>query len=160
MGRSLAVVCGPPTGDPSAEARHVFASIQSLQALGRGRLDELSSDAYDVVIVDEFHHAAAPTYQRLLQRLRPKLLVGMTATPERGDGLDIKRWFDGRIAVELRLTDALEQGLLCPFQYFGVADSVDLSQLTWRRGGYDLNQLDKVYTGNNSRVAKVLKALG
>jgi superfamily II DNA or RNA helicase len=146
-------------GERPSEGRHVFASIQSLHALGRAQLDELAPDAYDVVIIDEFHHAAAPTYQRLLEHLRPRLLVGMTATPERSDGLDIKQWFDGHTAVELRLWDALEQGLLCPFQYFGVADSVDLSQLTWSRGGYDLGQLEKVYTGNDARVAKVVKAM-
>ncbi len=146
-------------GEKPKEGRHVFASIQSLQALGRTRLGELSPDAYDVVIVDEFHHAAAPTYQRLLEHLRPKLLVGMTATPERSDGLDIKKWFGGHTAVELRLWDALEQGLLCPFQYFGVADGVDLSRLTWSRGGYETGQLEKVYTGNDARVAKVLKTM-
>lgn len=146
-------------GERPREGRHVFASIQSLQALDRTQLGELSPDAYDVVIVDEFHHAAAPTYKRLLERLRPRLLVGMTATPERGDGLDVKQWFDGHIAVELRLWDALEQGLLCPFQYFGVADDVDLSRLTWSRGGYGPGQLEKVYTGNDARVAKVVKAM-
>ncbi|HLG68833.1 MAG TPA: DEAD/DEAH box helicase family protein, partial [Chloroflexota bacterium] len=147
-------------GERPTEGRHVFASIQSLHALGRSRLDAFTPDAYDVVIVDEFHHAEAPTYQRLLERLQPKVLLGMTATPERSDGLDIKRWFDGHIAVELRLWDALDQGLLCPFQYFGIADDVDLSQLRWSRGGYDRGQLEGLYTGNDARVAKVLKALG
>ena len=146
-------------GERPREGRHVFASIQALTALGRARLDALSPDAYDVVIVDEFHHAEAPTYQRLLDRLQPKILLGMTATPERSDGLDVKRWFGGHVAVDLRLWEALEQGLLCPFQYFGVADGVDLSGLTWSRGGYDLGQLDRLYTGNDARVAKVLKAL-
>jgi superfamily II DNA or RNA helicase len=146
-------------GDRPREGRHVFASIQSLAALGAARLSALAPDAFDVVIVDEFHHAEAPTYRRLLERLHPRLLVGMTATPERADGLDIKAWFGGHIAVELRLWDALEQGLLCPFQYFGVADDVDLSSLTWRRGGYDPAQLDQVYTGNDARAAMVLRAL-
>lgn len=146
-------------GERPREGRHVFASIQSLTALGRTRLGTITPAAYDVVIVDEFHHAEAPTYQRLLDRLQPKLLLGMTATPERSDGLDIKYWFDGHIAVDLRLWEALEQGLLCPFQYFGIADGVDLSRLTWSRGGYDLGQLDGLYTGNDARVAKVLKAL-
>jgi len=146
-------------GERPRDARHVFASIQSLTALVRSQLSRFSPIAYDVVIIDEFHHAEAPTYRRLLEHLRPKLLLGMTATPERTDGLDIKRWFDGHVAVELRLWDALEQDLLCPFQYFGVADGVDLSRLTWSRGGYDLGQLESVYTGNDARVAKVIKAL-
>ncbi len=146
-------------GERPHEGRHVFASIQSLHAFGRSGPNWLKSDEFDVVIIDEFHHAEAPTYQRLLNHLRPKLLLGMTATPERSDGLDVKRWFDGHIAVDLRLWDALEQGLLCPFQYFGVADGVDLSGLTWSQGGYDKNQLTNVYTGNDARVAKVLSAL-
>jgi len=146
-------------GERPREGRHVFASIQSLHSLGPTRLAELAPSAYDVVIVDEFHHSEAPTYRQVLSRLQPRLLLGLTATPERADGTDIKGWFGGRVAVELRLWDALEQGLLCPFQYFGVADDVDLSQLKWRRGGYDAGELETVYTGNDMRVSKVLKAL-
>jgi len=138
------------------DGRHVFASIQSLN---RARIDALRPDAYDVVIVDEFHHAHAPTYRRLLDHLKPRLLVGMTATPERADGLDVKQWFDGRVAVELRLWEALEQQLLCPFQYFGIADDVDLRAVKWARGGYDLGQLETVYTGNDARLAKEVKAV-
>jgi superfamily II DNA or RNA helicase len=63
-----------------------------------------------VVIVDEFHHAEAPTYDRLLAHVHPKVLLGLTATPERHDCKDVRRWFDGRTAFELRLWDALEQG--------------------------------------------------
>jgi len=147
-------------GERPVDGRHVFASIQSLHSLMKGRPDSLSPTAYDVLIVDEFHHAEAPTYRRLLDRLEPKLLLGLTATPERSDGLDLKHWFDGRIAVELRLWDALDQGLLCPFQYFGVSDGVDLASLTWSRGGYQTEQLEHVYTGNTARVLKILKALG
>ena len=73
-----------------------------------------------MVIVDEFHHAAAKSYEALLDHLTPQHLLGLTATPERTDGLDVRRWFGGRIAVELRLWDALEQGLLSPFHYFGI----------------------------------------
>ena len=79
------------------------------------------------MVVDEFHHAMASTYRRLLEHLTPKVLVGLTATPERTDGADVREWFDGRTAVELRLWEALEQGLLAPFQYFGLHDDVDLS---------------------------------
>jgi superfamily II DNA or RNA helicase len=136
--------------------RHVFASIQALTAAG---VEGLPPDRFDVVIVDEFHHAEAATYRRLLDHLAPKVLVGATATPERTDGLDIKRWFDGRFAFEMRLWDALDQRLLSPFHYFGVADDVDLSSLTWRRGGYATDELSAVYTGNDARVARVLRAL-
>ncbi|MDQ6876526.1 MAG: DUF3427 domain-containing protein [Candidatus Dormibacteraeota bacterium] len=138
------------------QGKHVFASVQSLSHTD---LQSLRPDFYDVVIVDEFHHAEAPTYTRLLEHLKPRLLLGMTATPERTDGLDIKRWFDGRIAVELRLWDALEQGLLCPFQYFGVSDGVDLRDVKWSRGGYDSKELGRIYTATDLRVRKILDAV-
>ncbi|NGM16113.1 DUF3427 domain-containing protein [Verrucosispora sioxanthis] len=134
--------------------RHVFASIQSLHRR------EIDPEAYDMVIVDEFHHAEAPTYARLLERLKPRVLLGLTATPDRSDGGDVRRWFDGRAAVELHLWEALERQLLAPFQYFGLHDDVDLSQLRWKRGqGYDPTELDGVYTGNDARARMVLRAV-
>ncbi|MEO8682694.1 MAG: DUF3427 domain-containing protein [Vicinamibacterales bacterium] len=151
------------------EWRHVFASVQSLAQLD---LKDLNPDAFDVVIVDEFHHAAAPTYRRLLERLFPKEeakasslqvrqreLLGLTATPERTDSGDILHYFDNHIAVELRLWDALERGLLCPFQYFGLSDNTDLSHVEWSRQGYDVSQLEKLYTGDDARVRLVLQQL-
>jgi superfamily II DNA or RNA helicase len=143
------------SGDEPTIGQHVFASIQSLH---ERRLARLRPDAWDVVVVDEFHHAAAATYQRLLTTLRPQYLLGLTATPERSDGHSVLGWFDGRIAAEMRLWSALERGLLSPFQYFGIADGTDLSQLTWQ-GGYLDRDLDKLYTGNHLRVAKILRAL-
>ncbi|MFG1953664.1 DUF3427 domain-containing protein [Micromonospora sp. NPDC048830] len=134
--------------------RHVFASIQSLHRR------EVDPEAYDMVIVDEFHHAEAPTYARLLERLRPRVLLGLTATPDRADGGDVRRWFGGRTAVELHLWEALDRQLLAPFQYFGVHDDVDLSHLRWRRGqGYDLGELSGVYTGNDARARLVFRAV-
>jgi superfamily II DNA or RNA helicase len=138
------------------DTTHLFASIQSLNTEALRTFDP---ESYEVVIVDEFHHAAAKTYTRLLDFVRPKVLLGLTATPERTDGLDITRWFDGRIAVELRLWDALQQELLCPFQYFGLADDVDLSAIEWKRTGYAVAELSRVYTGNDARVSKVLAAI-
>ena len=137
--------------------RHVFASIQSLSAT---TLDQLSADHFQVVVVDEFHHAEAATYQRLLDRLEPTELLGLTATPERSDGVDVRAFFDGRTAAELRLWDALENDLLCPFHYFGVSDATDLSQLDWRRGDYDTASLEKVFTADDARVRIVLRELG
>ena len=99
-------------GRRPSEWQHVFASIQSLSARDATSIDPTQ---FDVVIVDEFHHAAANTYEALLDHLRPKHLLGLTATPERTDGLDVLRWFGDRISVELRLWDALEQGLLSTF---------------------------------------------
>lgn len=138
---------------PQAD-RHVFASIQSLKNLN---LDELPADHFKFVIIDEFHHSEAPTYRRLLDHLAPDELLGLTATPERTDEKSILSRFDGRMAVELRLWEALERGLLCPFQYFGLHDNVDVSQVTWRRRGYDATELGNLYTADDGRAALIIK---
>jgi superfamily II DNA or RNA helicase len=131
---------------------HVFASIQSLV----GKIDNIQPDAFDVVIVDEFHHAEAPTYRRLLGRLQPKVLVGLTATPERADGREILHWFDERIGTEMRLWEALDQGLLCPFHYLGVHDGTDLSGVAFERGRYVTADLEGVLTGDHVRARRIL----
>jgi superfamily II DNA or RNA helicase/HKD family nuclease len=136
--------------------QHVFASVQSLSAYGVTRLD---AQAFEVVVVDEFHHAEAATYRRLLDHLDPRELLGLTATPERTDGVDVREFFGGRAAAELRLWDALEADLLCPFHYFGISDATDLTQLEWRRGDYDAAALTNVYTADDARVRIVLREL-
>jgi len=133
--------------------RHVFASVQSLARLD---LTDISKDAYDVVVVDEFHHAAAPTYRRLLEHVQPRELLGLTATPERSDGYDVRQFFDGRTAHELRVWDALDADLLVPFHYFGIADGTDLTHIAWKRGRYDEAELSNVFTGNDARARIVL----
>ena len=134
---------------------HVFASIQSLHAAGP---EHLAPDHFDVVVVDEFHHAAASTYRALLGRLRPVELLGLTATPERSDGLPILDWFGGRIAAELRLWDAIDQHRLVPFSYYGIHDGLDLRDIPWRRGrGYDIERLANVFTGNDAWARLVLQ---
>jgi len=134
--------------------RHVFASVQSLTAYG---VINIPADAYDVVVIDEFHHAQATTYRRITDHLTPRELLGLTATPERADGTDVRSFFGGRVAAELRLWDALSADLLCPFHYFGVADGVDLSNLKWSKGMYDQAALSGLYTGNDVRARIVLK---
>ena len=136
--------------------RHVFASIQSLSAYG---IANIPPDAYDIVVIDEFHHAEAATYRRLINHLSSQELLGLTATPERADGTDVRSYFDGRTAAELRLWDALAADLLCPFHYFGVADGTSLADITWSRGRYDDAALSNVYTGNQARTAIVLREL-
>jgi superfamily II DNA or RNA helicase len=143
-------------GQTPTDWRHVFASVQTVS---RSELTKLDPEQFDVVIVDEFHHAAAASYTALLDHLQPKVLLGLTATPERTDGLDITKWFGGRIAVELRLWDAIDKGLLSPFHYFGVHDDVDLSRVGWQRGSYVISDLENLYTGDSMRVAKVIQAL-
>lgn len=123
---------------------NLFISIQTFNS--QSFTEKTTSDFYDYIIVDEFHHAAAPTYQKLLSYYHPQILLGLTATPERMDGKSILPYFNNRIAAEIRLPEAIDRKLLCPFQYFGVTDTVDLDHLKWAAGGYDKGELSRVYT--------------
>ena len=123
---------------------HLFLSIQTFNS--QDFASKTASDFYDYIIVDEFHHAAAPTYQKLLVYYQPQILLGLTATPERMDGKSILPYFNNRIAAEIRLPEAIDRKLLCPFQYFGVTDTVDLNTLKWSAGGYDKGELSNIYT--------------
>jgi superfamily II DNA or RNA helicase len=145
-------------GNVPQDFEHVFASIQSLGASG---LETLAPDHFDVVIVDEFHHAAASSYDRLLAHVQPHELLGLTATPERSDGLPILHWFGDRIAAELRLWDAIDQQRLTPFAYYGIADELDLREIPWKRGtGYDVEALTSVITGTDIWARRVLSEFG
>ncbi|MFA4859723.1 DUF3427 domain-containing protein [Methanoregula sp.] len=140
-----------------AQTDHVFMSIQTFNSTKFS--DRTALDHYDFIIVDEFHHAAAASYQRLLSHYQPKILLGLTATPERMDNLDIMGYFDGRIAAEIRLAEAIGRNLLAPFHYFGVADSVDLDDVEWTRGRYNQSVLSKRYTGNDTRAGLIADSL-
>lgn len=134
---------------------HVFASIQTLASQGLSHLDP---DHFDAVVVDEFHHAAAPSYEELLQHVQPRELLGLTATPERSDGLPVLQYFGDRIAAELRLWDAIDQHHLSPFVYFGVHDGLDLSDIPWKRGrGYDVAGLTNLYTADDLWARRVIR---
>jgi superfamily II DNA or RNA helicase/HKD family nuclease len=144
-------------GERPEKWQHVFASIQSLHRMD---LAELDPKHFDMVIVDEFHHSEAQTYTNLLKTLQPRILLGLTATPERSDGQDVTHWFGGHIAVELRLWEALERQLLAPFQYFGIHDEVSLSGIQWKRGqGYNHAELENLYTGSDARARLILQAV-
>ena len=138
------------------EWRHVFASVQSL---ANEDVASWPRDRFDVVIVDEFHHAEGETYQRLLRHLQPRELLGLTATPERADGASILHWFDGRITAELRLWDAIDRGLLVPFRYFAVHDVVSLQDIRWTRGRLDQRALEGVYTAHDARAHHIVRAV-
>ena len=131
---------------------HLFVSIQTLNS--KKLYDELPSDYYDFVVVDEFHHAAAPIYREPLAKLSPKIMLGLTATPERMDGEDILQYFNGRITAEIRLPEAIDRKLLCPFQYFGISDDVDLSEIRWVRGGYDRRELSDILSASGKIAEK------
>ena len=143
-------------GNRPSEFRHVFASIQSLNP---EVLQTIPSDRFEVVVIDEFHHAEAASYKRVLEHFQPKCLLGLTATPERTDGLDVATFFGGA-TIEIRLWDALERGLLCPFHYFGVADNTDLRDLRWDKGAYSVEDLDSVYvTNGHARVQLIVEQI-
>lgn len=145
-------------GARPSRGRHVFASVQSISR--EAEMERWDPSHFDVVVVDEFHHAEATTYRRLLDHFTPRELLGLTATPERSDGVNVANfYFDGRIASELRLWDALKADLLVPFHYFGVADGSDLQGIRFTRGRYDLGQLSALYTGNDARARIVLKTV-
>ncbi|HET6556767.1 MAG TPA: DUF3427 domain-containing protein [Prolixibacteraceae bacterium] len=132
----------------------VFASVQTLN--NRIESLSLSESYYDFIIVDEVHHIAASSYRPILSRFNPQILLGLTATPERMDGEDILKDFSDTIAAEIRLPEALNRKLLCPFQYFGITDRIDLSNVEWRNGKYVPSELTKIYTQNDQRVGDIL----
>ncbi|MDP9805812.1 superfamily II DNA or RNA helicase/HKD family nuclease [Trueperella bonasi] len=133
---------------------HVFASVQSLQ----NTMATFDPDHFDVLVIDEFHHAEASSYRRVLEHFRPKELLGLTATPERADGVNVAtEFFGGRVASELRLWDALDAALLVPFHYFGIADGTDLSRVTFRRGQYDQSELAQLYIDDRARASKIVE---
>ena len=136
---------------------YLFTTVQSFNS--RGVLERFGADYWEYVVVDECHHVPAPSYQAFIDHIRPRLLLGLTATPERSDGRSLLPDFDGRIAAELRLWHALERQLLAPFEYYGLHDGVDLRGARWSRGTYAVEDLDLLYTGNDRRAEMVADQL-
>ena len=136
---------------------HLFATIASVTSreLARG----FSSDYWHSVVIDECHRIAAPQFDEFAQWVRPSLLLGLTATPERTDGQSLQPYFDSRPdgspAAELRLWHALDLQLLTPFDYFGCSDETDFSDVPWGRSG-ELDAIDKLVTGNEVRAKMVV----
>lgn len=135
----------------------VFATIQTFNNIDLVNFCDASY--YDYIIVDEVHHAQAKSYQKVIQYFNPKILLGLTATPERMDGKDVLQDFNYRIAAEIRLPDALNNKILCPFQYFGLTDSVDYSKIKWEKGRYNSAELSNVLTANDIRVRDIIQNL-
>lgn len=140
-----------------SDMRHLFASVQSLSRI---KLEEFARDHFSYMVVDEFHHAEAPTYERMITHFQPNQLLGLTATPERTDGKrDIIDEFLPP-TYELRLWHALERRLLCPFHYFGIDDGTDLSRVRWSAGRYDEEDLEGEFVERgDSRVEVILREL-
>lgn len=135
----------------------IFASVATL-----GRSEYLTEnyfapDYFDYLIIDEFHHAVNDQYQRIINYFKPKFLLGLTATPERLDGKDIYEICDYNVPYEISLKEAINKGVLVPFHYYGIYDTVDYSSIHLVRGHYDEKQLDKAYIGNKDRYDLIYK---
>jgi superfamily II DNA or RNA helicase/HKD family nuclease/SOS-response transcriptional repressor LexA len=128
-----------------AETRHrdVDVLCASVQTLGRHtHLERFAVDHFDYIVVDEFHHAAAPTYRRLLHHFQPRFLLGLTATPHRTDQTDILSLCDDNLVFEKNLVAGVNAQLLVPFTYYGIYDeAVDYREIPWRNGQFDPEQL-------------------
>lgn len=135
----------------------VFASVQSVN--NQFKSHNLSPEYYDYIIIDECHHQKANSYREIINYFKPKILLGLTATPERMDGGDILEDFENKIAAEIRLPEAMNRKLLCPFQYFGITDSIDLTNVSWVKGKYVASELSNLYTESDRRVREVIDAL-
>lgn len=144
-------------GEIPVDNTHIFASIQTLNSNENNK--KFEEEYFDYIVIDESHHASASTYLEIIKYFTPKILLGLTATPERMDGKNILDYFNHRIASEIRLSDAINRKLLSPFHYFGVSDSEDLSHLKWSRGGYEISELENVYTKSKQRVQVILDSM-
>ena len=143
-------------GKTPANHDHLFCSIASFNI--RDLTERFGSSYWDIVILDEAHHGKASSYRPILKDLQPKVILGLTATPERTDGSTIAEDFDSPIASEIRLPEALQQKLLCPFHYYAISDNtVDFSRVSWRQGKYDKAELRNVISGNTARINLIIK---
>lgn len=142
-------------GGPLGHDLHVFAMVQTVH----NRLAQIEPTAYDVIYVDEAHHGAAATWRDVIEHFMPREIVGLTATPERSDGVNIADLFGGEYTTELRLWEAVDDQLLAPFEYVGVDDGTDLRNLAWHSGDYAVGALADLYTGDHERVKRILEAL-
>lgn len=131
-------------GNIPKQNTHIFASLQTLYS--NDRYLEFNKDYFDYIVMDECHHSTAKTYDAILNYFEPKILLGLTATPERTDDGNILEYFNNRIASEIRLPDAINQQLLSPFNYFGISDNVSLEKVVFRQGKYVVKELENVYS--------------
>lgn len=138
----------------------LFITIQTLNN-NRETFERLGDDYYDYIVIDEVHHSQAGSYRNMFSQFNPKIFLGLTATPERMDGKEIKPDFNNRFAAEIRLQEALDQRLLSPFDYFCVTDdSVDLSMIPCNGDSYDKSKLTLLYkTQNIQRFSLIQRAL-
>jgi len=143
--------------EPS-QTEYLFVSIQTLNSKFED-FRKLGNDYYDYVVIDEVHHAAANSYKQIIDFFKPKILLGLTATPERMDGQSLLPDFGGKISAEIRLPQALDEGLLTPFQYLCITDPTDLTDGSlWNGNKYITSELSKQLCVD-SRADLIIKKL-
>lgn len=142
--------------EKDAEADIVFASVQTLAR--NSHLTRFDPRAFDYIIVDEFHHAAAATYRRIIDHFQPGFLLGLTATPDRSDGGDLLGLCEENLVYECDLWSGIDRELLAPFHYFGVPDPVEYAQIPWRSGRFDEAALTEA-VATQSRAENALEQL-
>jgi superfamily II DNA or RNA helicase/HKD family nuclease len=137
---------------------HLFCSVSMLTS--RRLWEQVGRNFYDYIVVDEAHHGTAASYRPLFDQFAPQILLGLTATPERMDGDNVAADFGNRFAAEIRLPEALEEKLLCPFHYFGVADPIAINgEQFWRNGKYDASALENVYVLDHVKARQRVDAI-
>ena len=125
-------------GQKDENADIYFSTVQTLG----NSLEHFKEDGFDYVVVDEFHHAAADSYSKVLNYFKPKFLLGLTATPYRMDNRDIFSLCDDNVIYEIYLKDAINRNLLVPFRYYGVYDETDYNNISVRNGKYVVAELE------------------
>ncbi|MFA5017059.1 MAG: DUF3427 domain-containing protein [Methylobacter sp.] len=139
---------------------HLFATINTVH--NRDLVGQHGEDFWNMVIVDEAHHLPASSFDRFISSVKPAILLGLTATPERADGKSLNQYFDtrpdGSPAVTLRLWDALDQELLAPFEYYATHDNIDLTNIQWKQINIDA-QLDNIISASDIRARSALQAI-
>lgn len=141
--------------EKNVNADFIFASIHTLSQ--QYHLDQFSPNNFDLIVVDEFHHAAAPSYERVIEYFNPKFLLGITATPDRLDNKDVYSICDGNVAIRIPFIDAIEREWLAPFRYYGVYDETDYSQIRWLGNRYDEEELAR-FQLREDMAKKILEA--
>ena len=121
------------SAEKAADSDVVFATVQTLHR----HLGSFPVGGFEYVVVDEFHHASAQSYRKVINHFEPRFLLGLTATPERMDGADLLALCGDNLVYRCDLVDGIERRELAPFRYWGVADTVDFAPIPWRNGRFD-----------------------
>ena len=146
-------------GDFAADRlEHLFCSVQMLT--NRELWKQVGRSFYDYIVVDEVHHGTSDSYRPIFEHFDPQILLGLTATPERMDGKSVAADFHNTFAAEIRLPEALEEKLLCPFHYFGVSDPIATdNDRFWSNGNYNKSELENVYTLDQVNASRRVDAI-